>query len=118
MEQKGKVFEMLRGARRIIDIASYFKVNESTIRIIGLNSEKVQESRKFINKSTDQHVRNFNILLNVDKLLAIYVRRQEKSGDIISRYVNVIVILCYFKQFNVNTHIIPTHHPTAQCSCL
>lgn len=54
---------MLSGGKKIIDIASYSKVNESSIRTIGLNSEKVKKkgggvNLKLTNKSTPQLVKN------------------------------------------------------------
>lgn len=41
--KRGKVLEMLSGGKRIIGIASQFKVNWSTIRTMKQNSEKAQE---------------------------------------------------------------------------
>ena len=41
LEQKGKVLDLVEQGRKIADIASQFKVNESTIRTIRSNKQKL-----------------------------------------------------------------------------
>lgn len=85
--QKGQVLDMLAQGRKVVDVAHHFKVNESTIRTIRLSEAKVRESLKVAAVSTARSVKRSNnaLLIKVDKLLELYVRRQEKAGIPVSR---------------------------------
>ena len=44
LQQKGQVLDMLDRGMKVVDVASSFQVNESTIRTIRKNKEKIQQS--------------------------------------------------------------------------
>ena len=44
LQQKGQVLDMLDRGMKVVDVASSFQVNESTIRTIRKNKEKIRQS--------------------------------------------------------------------------
>ena len=87
LEQKGKVLDLLAQGKKIVEVARQIKVNKSTIGTIRLNQDKVQDSLKVASASTARTARQScnSLLIKVDKVLALYVRQQEKVGIPVSK---------------------------------
>lgn len=87
LQQKGQVIDKVECGMKVVNVASSFQVNESTIRTILSNKEKIRQSLKAAAGDTSKVVKRASdqMLIKVDKLLALYVRRQEKAGISVSR---------------------------------
>ena len=81
-EEKGIILDKLARGVRVITVANEYGVNESSIRTIRKNGDKIRAALLAGNAATSKSLRSASniVLARTEKLLIKYLDRQRKSG--------------------------------------
>ena len=75
LADKLKILNLLKSGEKIAHIARRFSVNESTIRTIRANEEKIRESAKVLGRHAEfTKVARHNLIEKVEEMLIIWIQ--------------------------------------------
>ena len=81
-EEKGVILDKLNRGMRVIAVANEYGVNESTIRTIRKNREKIRAALQAGNAASSKSLRSASniVLARTEKILLKYLHRQAQAG--------------------------------------